>query len=379
MAKKVLSTKDKVLLIVSILLIVVITLGIGVYYLMNARLVEDKTGTVEFTPEVKTPEKVQDKSTNFLVIGVSDDEAERESTQLTDTIMVVNFDFENKKISALQIPRDTYVGEFASLGKINSVYSQTPENWAYSGMQGLIDIIYKTFKINIDHYVAVRMDGFRDLVDAIGGVTMDVPTDMELNGTFVPKGVQTLNGKQAIAVVRTRNVYPTQDIGRLDTQKLFVSAMADKVLQLGPVEMTKIIPIMFKTVSTDLTLNEALKYYNTVADFDLSNMVMMTVPGVPDYVDGYSVYCVYPERTTALINKYFKTHSEPITSDMLEIVDTGTYEPEITPEEMQDVAYLSDLKDGKETEVPYIEENSSMPSEENTSQTDNFSDTEQIN
>lgn len=372
MSKRKLSTKDKVLLILSIVSIVVIVLGVSVYYLMNVRLMKDKTGEVNLTPEIKTPEKVKDKSANFLVVGVGDDPAERESTNLTDTIMVVNIDFENKKASALQIPRDTYVGEETSTGKINAIYNQTKENWNYAGLQGLVDMIHKTFKLNIDHYVTVKMDGFQKLVDAVGGVTMDVPTDMELNGTFVKEGKQTLNGKQAIAVVRTRNVYANADLGRLDTQKIFVSALADKVLNLGPAQMTKLIPLMFNSVSTDLTLNDALKYYNTMSDFNLSNMVMMTVPGVGDMVDGQSVYCVYPERTTALINKYFKNLSTPITKEQLELVESGTYEPEITPEEMQKIAYLSDIKNGVETEVSYGETNNqNQTSQDDNTQTNN--------
>ena len=364
MAKRRLSIKNKILLILSIFMIIAITTGVSASYLMNVRLMQDKTGEVNLTPEIKTPEKIQDKSVNFLVVGIGDDPNERESTQLTDTIMVVNLDFENKKASALQIPRDTYVADATSTGKINAIYNQTSENWSYAGLQGLVDMIYKTFKLNIDHYVTLQMDGFKKLVDEIGGVTMNVPVDMELNGTYVSAGEQTLNGEQAIAVVRTRNVYATADLGRLDTQKLFMSSLVDKCLTLGPTQMTKLIPIMFNSVSTDLTLNEAIKYYNSVADFDLSNMIMMTVPGVPDYVDGQSVYCVYPERTTALINKYFKSHSDPITSDQLELAYTGIYEPEITPEEMQEVAYLSDLKNGVETEVAYGE------TSQNTSETE---------
>lgn len=371
MAKtKKISKKDKIILISSILGIIVILLGIAFYFVMYTKLFQDKSiGEVSITSEVKTPETVKEKSVNFLVVGIGDDESERASTNLTDTIMVVNLDFENKKISGLQIPRDTYVGDLAALGKINSVFNQSPEYYTHTGMQGLIDIVHKTFKINIDHYVAIKMDGFKNLVDAVGGVTMDVPADMELNGTYVSAGKQTLDGKQAIAVVRTRNVYATQDIGRLDTQKIFISALVDKMFTLGPVEMVKLVPTIFSTLSTDLTLNDMLKYYNSVSGFDLSNMVMMTVPGVPDNVDGYSVYCVYPERTTALINKYFNAHSTPITPDMLEL-QSDVYELEITEDELQDIKNLDDIKNGQETEVPYLENNTNSTSESTSSSAD---------
>lgn len=353
MSNSKMSLRDKVLLILSIITIIVIILGVAVYYLMNTKITKkDETGEVKLTTEIKTPEVVQDKSANFLIVGVSDDPNERSSTRLTDTIMVVNVDFEHKKASALQIPRDTYVGNATSTGKINAIYSQKPDKWNYSGLQGLVDMVYKTFKLNIDHYITMQMDGFREIVDAIGGVTMNVPVNMELNGTRVKAGEQTLNGKQAIAVVRTRNVYANADIGRLDTQKLFITALADKILSLDPIQMAKLIPIILKSVSTDITLNDALKYYNTASGIDLSNVVMMTVPGVPKMIKGQSVYCVYPQRTTALINKYFKQHSEQITPEQLEL-SNKVAEPAITPEEMENIAYLSDLKNGVDTEVTY--------------------------
>ena len=117
---------------------------------------------------------------NLLVVGVSDDPDERESTRLTDTIMVVSVNIEDQKVNILQIPRDTYVGEETSTHKINAIYAQNPDHLGLRWFGRPEPMIYDQFQVTIDHYVTIQMDGFRDMINAIGGVTMDVPVDMEL-------------------------------------------------------------------------------------------------------------------------------------------------------------------------------------------------------
>src|SRR5699024_10159884 len=101
--------------------------------------------------------------------------------KLTDVIMVVQIDLETGSVSALQIPRDTWVGTNVSeTGKINAVYG-------LSGIDGLAEVIYDRLLIPIDHYVTVDMDGFIAIVDAIGGVTITIDETFTLEGvTFTP-------------------------------------------------------------------------------------------------------------------------------------------------------------------------------------------------
>ena len=319
--KKRLSKKQKTIIGLSIGLIVACALVLVYLFVMNYKFFEDKSGTgvVSIGKEIQTPEPVQEKMVSFLVLGVSDDPAERGNTMLTDTIMVATVDIEAQKVSILQIPRDTYVGEETSTGKINAIYKQNPEKWDYAGLQGLIDKIYEMFKVNIDHYVTIQMDGFADVIDLIGGVTMNVPKDMELNGTFVPAGERTLTGEEAIAVVRTRNVYANADLGRLDTQKIFLSALVEKCMSLGFSDMTKLIPTMMRSITTDLTVNQVLSYYNVTKSMDMSNMVIMTAPGAGAMVNGQAVYSLYQTRTANLLNEYFRPYTDPVPAEQLEM------------------------------------------------------------
>ncbi len=253
MSKRKLSTAEKAVIAVAGVLIGISVFVVAAMVLMNVSLLKDQSGrgNVTVADEIKTPTVIKEKVVNFLIVGVADDPSERDSTSLTDTIMVASIDVEKNSISVLQIPRDSYVGNETPTGKINAIYKQDPDDWDYAGLEGLMQMIHEMFQINIDHYVTMQMDGFEKMVDQLGGVTMDVPVDMELNGTYVSAGEQTLNGKQAIAVVRTRNVYLNADLGRLDTQKVCMSALADKCLSMGGSQMTQLIPTLFRYVSTD--------------------------------------------------------------------------------------------------------------------------------
>ncbi|MGI5958254.1 MAG: LCP family protein [Massiliimalia sp.] len=301
---------------ISVLAIVASVLTVTGLLLLNTQIL---SGGEKFSP-IKTPGHIQDKVSTFLVLGISDDESERESTALTDTILLAQVDFEKEKVSILQIPRDTYVGgEVTPTGKINAIYNRS-DKWDYHGLEGLTQKIHEMFQIEIDHYVTMKMDGFADIVDSIGGVPMDVPVDMELNGTVVKAGPQVLNGEQAIAVVRTRNVYSNQDLGRIETQRAFLSAFANQCLSLGPSQMVSLIPKCFESVNTDLTALEAVDYYKEVKDFDLSNVSIMTVPGVSTRHGDQDVYSVYPNHTAKMLNDYFRPYSDPVDASQLQIL-----------------------------------------------------------
>lgn len=294
----------------------------GVWQIVaNLHLFEGNFGSL--IKGIATPSNIRDKVSTFLVVGIADDPNERESTNLTDTILVVTVDFEAKKASVLQVPRDTYIGDETPTGKINAIVNRDPEYWDYSGLEGLSRMLHEMLQINIDHYVTMQMDGFEEIVDSIGGVTMNVPTDMELNGTYVSAGQQTLNGEQAIAVVRTRNVYDNGDLGRVETQKIFMSAFVEKCLSLGTLQMTSVISQCFEYVNTDLTLNEAIGYYKKVNGMDMSSLSIMSLPGTPGTYaspDGdQSVYELDINATADMLNQYFRPYSDAVPAEQLQI------------------------------------------------------------
>ena len=311
---------------VVIFLAVVCVIGLSA---LNARPMADPTvqtpdGGIE--DQYNTPSTITDKMANFLVLGVSNDPELRHDDNMTDTIMVVSCDFEAEKINILQIPRDSYIGYETNTGKINAIYGQSAEDWDYAGLDGLVRMIHETFGLTIDHYATIQMDGFAEIVDQIGGVTMDVPVDMELDGVEISAGEQTLTGEQAIAVVRVRKAYANADLGRLDTQKLFLAALAEKCLDLSVADMAGLISPVMNTVTTDLSLAEMLEYYKLIQGMDLSRISVMTVPGTGLYtretnIGEQAVYSISGQQTADLLNQYFRPYEEAVPLEDLNIIE----------------------------------------------------------
>ncbi|MCL2159833.1 MAG: LCP family protein, partial [Oscillospiraceae bacterium] len=151
----------------------------------------------------------------FLILGV-----DRGST-LTDTMMIAIFDIKENTISILNIPRDTYVSTKNYSGLINGVYGRGRTNAAKTGSVGdeiakegikyLNAMLKYTFGIPIDKYVLINLDGFKFLVDKIGGVEFEVPfrmkyTDPDQNLYIdLQPGLQTLYGKEAEQLIRFRH------------------------------------------------------------------------------------------------------------------------------------------------------------------------------
>lgn len=266
----------------------------------------------------QTPDELQDKIQNFLIVCIDNDASLRADQNQTDVILVASCDFENNKVNILQIPRDTYVDDRADAGKINGVYANHPDKWEHSGIDGLIKVVYQAFGINIDHYIALQMDVFQDMVDRIGGVAMDVPVDIKVEDVKVEKGWQRLDGKQALAVVRGRKMYKTADFGRMETQKRFMSAFLDQCRTLSLGEMISLIQLMAGSVRTDLSLHQMTQFYHALKDIGKQDMLVMTVPGYPTSTAQtpygrrtgrkLDVVSIDKQLAAQLLNQYFTIH-----------------------------------------------------------------------
>lgn len=238
---------------------------------------------------------------NVAVMGT-----DKEGTR-TDVMFVAGYDSKLKKISLLSVPRDTKVNVISELKqdarennrympnfcKINEVhswayYTGTPKRNEYSVKQ-LEDLL----QIKIDYYVLVDLEAFRAIVDIVGGVDIDVPRDMDYDDPVqdlhihLKAGMQHLDGKDAEGLVRWRHNnnmtlgYVDGDVGRIDTQQLFLRALMEKVLSTKTL-ITKapdLIKAVYDYVETDIGLDDAIKYLKYINDIDLNNIVMEKLPG----------------------------------------------------------------------------------------------------
>jgi LCP family protein required for cell wall assembly len=209
-----------------------------------------------------------------------------------DTIMVVQMRTDGSDAALLSIPRDLRVeGCDGNTGRINASFAAA-RSLGREGGSCLVETVTAVTGIPIHHYVEVKMAGFVDLVETIGGVEMcfdDPPRRPRL-----PAGCHRLDGTDALAYVRDRSADGTGDFGRMRRQQRFLKAVADEVAR---VEFAANVPRLVRTIGrvkdsvvTDagLDLRTMRTFGSAFRDIDSDAIVGTTVPADPRMLEGVS-------------------------------------------------------------------------------------------
>ena len=254
-----------------------------------------------------------------LVLGISTDE---EGALLTDTIMVASYNPNTQKATLLSIPRDTYTGKnpkkATAYQKINSIYSRNEDP------QDVLDAVNEITGLDLQYYVIVKTEGFIELVDAIGGVTFNVPIDMDYDDTsqdlhiHLKAGEQKLDGDKAEQLVRFRHnndgtTYPDEygnnDLGRMRTQREFIMAVIQQTAKVENIfKLGEILNVAEKNVITNVDFNVAKDYIPYAVEFSTENLLTATLPGTTppwNQTNGVSIFVVDEEETESLIQELF--------------------------------------------------------------------------
>jgi LCP family protein required for cell wall assembly len=238
---------------------------------------------------------------------------------LTDTMLYVNYNVNTGKVAMMSIPRDTYITNEYCIGhKLNSLYRG-------KNIDPFIQEIEELLDVNIDYYLIFDSKMLHEIVDAVGGVEVDVPIRMkyddptqDLHINLYP-GVQVLNGEQAEHFVRYRkgndgSGYARGDLERTEVQQQFIKKFISTVLSTK--NLTKIpdlVEIALNNTDTNITAREALKYSTDVAKIDINNINSCTAPGTSKYIDGLSYFVLDKEKTQELVkNKLVETTEDII-------------------------------------------------------------------
>ncbi len=266
------------------------------------RIIED--GGVAILDNVTAIIGEPPKHTNVLLVGTDN------GGYHTDTMMVASYDNESQSVHVMQIPRDTYVkGNGRADKKINSAY--------FIGIDTLKDEIFKAYGIEIHRYLAVELDGFIEIIDAIGGVEVDVPINMHYDDPVqdlhihIDKGLQVLSGKDAEGFVRYRkgndgSSYPLGDIDRMKAQKQFVQNTVSKIISIdGLSKLPELIGIVNDNIETDISTTEATSYATKILSLGSDKITFHTAPGVPLYKYGGWYYFVDGQENQTLVMEHF--------------------------------------------------------------------------
>lgn len=212
---------------------------------------------------------------NFLICGTD------RASGLYDVIILAQLDMKSRAASLVQIPRDTFAAYTdGSYRKLNGAAS------ALGGIDAFADFLEETLGVPIDRHLLIDLDCVGDIVDAIGGVTLDVPVDMDYEDTaqglsiHLKAGRQTLDGDTAEQYLRFRSGYVTADLGRLDAQKRFVAAFLEAVKEHSSLpDLIRIVRTLYGRVTTDVPIGEAIRLISAALKLSPDRLTMETLPG----------------------------------------------------------------------------------------------------
>lgn len=288
-----------------------------------------------FGDEDKAPiteeQKAAFASGQLTVLMMGSDRRENWSTSRSDTLMVAFVDLDQDEVRLLSIPRDTYItiptsGEET---KVNAAY-------AYGGVDLVKQTLASNFDIDVDYYLDVDFQGFVDVIDTLGGITVNVPMDMHYSaeGIDLKAGVQKLDGDEALQFVRFRSD-GQGDLGRVDRQQAFLVVLKEELFSAGALlKIPDISSAVMKHMDTDFTGTQMLQIL-----LDLKNGFNLETyqpDGAAEYKNGIS-YVFINDTGQKLIDALSSFGEIPggieATTDKVDLNAEGTAAPENTAKE----------------------------------------------
>jgi len=240
---------------------------------------------------------------NILLTGYDID---HDNISRTDTIMIVSFDTSTGDFNILSVPRDTRV-EISGRGmnRVNSAY-------AFGGIDLTIETLEDFLQIPIDYYVNIDFQGFIDIVDAMGGVELEVEERMQYVDDAgdlyidIPQGEQLLDGEKALDFVRYRDAR-MGDIGRVQRQQKFISAAISQLMHPSSLtDMPEIVSTGLNAVYTDIDHFDALPFLRVVSALEFDEIETAKLPGSPEYIGGASYWIVDEEEKVEIVDEFLR-------------------------------------------------------------------------
>lgn len=270
-----------ILLLVALVMALVLVGGAaGAYIYMQSISNKITAGVTEETREALATEEVVAGEPFYMLIIGTDGNEERETYEDTfrsDSMILARVDPQQKKVTLISIERDTYV----YLNYTNDYGQQVTEaakinaSASYGGAPLVISTISEFAGVPISHYIQVDMEGFAAAVDALGGITVDVPIDIndpEAGGSL-SAGEQTLTGEQALILCRSRHAYDQYGSGdyyRMANQRMVLGAIAHALLSSDVTTMASTISAMSSYIITDMNVEDLVSLATAFQGMDTS-------------------------------------------------------------------------------------------------------------
>lgn len=250
---------------------------------------------------------------NILFMGI--DARDAKSNSRSDTMILASIDTKSKKVAMLSIPRDTRIKTATGRSeKINAInYTEGPEE--------ACKVVGDLLNTEVDFYVVTNFAGFGKIVDTLGGVDLEVETNMVHRDVSysinLPKGFQHLNGDEALQYVRYRGG-PTADIGRTQRQQKFIKALAQQMFKAKTIlKLPQLLPQISKNINTDIPMSDMIDLAKMAQKVDTSKITSQTLPGYPytDPSSGASYWEADADTSKIIITSLLKGKTFPVVGD----------------------------------------------------------------
>lgn len=277
------------------------------------------------------PDSANDNFKNrvsILLIGA--DQRPEQKKFSTDSIILASVDSETKRTSLLSIPRDTRV----ALSK--NGYVKINEIVALTDLSTLQRTVEELTGVEISGYVQTNFQGFKEIIDSLGGITVNVEKDMyyetgdKEDGVInLHKGEQRLDGAKALQYARFRHD-ALADISRTARQQIVLKAVAKEMFQLSTIpKLPVLVPQVMGMVNTNLSSLDIFRLAKVAAGFQSSNVISQTLPGAFLDLDGVSYWKVDPIEVKKVVENLFqgKTTDKIIDQENVDLLKPVTPTP----------------------------------------------------
>ncbi|HVJ48159.1 LCP family protein [Desulfitobacterium sp.] len=279
------------------LLILAAVTAVSGYFLYS------RPSSMDNSPTLKGPEGVDMTNRVSVLLVGADQRSNSEEKFNTDSLILASIDPVDKRISLLSIPRDTRISiSKHPYIKINSVAS-------LKDMQTLEEVVTNLTGVPLAGYIQTNFSGFKQIIDTLGGITVDVEKDMyyetgDVTDGYInlKKGIQRLDGSQALQYARFR-YDALADISRTARQQVVLKAVAKEMMQISTLpKLPWLIPQLNEAVNTNLSLGDMFKLSKAAVGFEKADIVSQTLPGKFLDLEGVSYWEVDPKAAKKVVS-----------------------------------------------------------------------------
>jgi LCP family protein required for cell wall assembly len=276
-------------IVLSVLLVLVLLVagGVGgaVWYVRHIDSSIARIDAFQDVPVASRPEKVIGDATNMLLLGSDSRDPDSTAGSRSDTIILVHIPQDRQSAQLISIPRDTWVHiPLAKNGRDGNQDAKINAAYALGGIPLTVQTVESFTGVRIDHVVVIDFAGFKEIVDALGGV--DIKVEENFRSIHPPyrqfvKGTQHMDGATALDYARQRKQFADGDFARIRHQQQVITAILDKAASGGllssPTQLNGFLQATANAVSVDQTLS-IVGMANDLQHLRAGNLTFLTIP-----------------------------------------------------------------------------------------------------